>query len=51
MAQKRNLSLKPRKPGKLPPERLLQILNSIYPEETSEEIMKNLGFKKEKEDD
>lgn len=34
---------KKRKAGNLPPEKLKQILNSIYPEETANELMEKLS--------
>ena len=42
MSIKRDISLKPRKTGSLPPEKLEQILNGIYPEETVGELMEKL---------
>ena len=36
---RRNIELKPRKKGKLPPEKLRDILSRIYPEEIVEELM------------
>lgn len=39
---KRNLSLKPREIGNLPPEKLHSILSRIYPEETVDELMDHL---------
>ena len=35
----RNIELKPRENGNLPPEKLRDILSRIYPEETVEELM------------
>ncbi len=36
---KRDIGLKPRETGNLPPEKLRDILSRIYPEETVEELM------------
>ena len=36
---RRNIELKPREVGNLPPEKLRDILSRIYPEETVEELM------------
>lgn len=36
---KRDIGLKPREEGNLPPEKLRDILSRIYPEETVEELM------------
>lgn len=36
---KRDIGLKPRETGNLPPEKLHDILSHIYPEETAEELM------------
>ena len=41
---KRDIGLKPRKTGDLPPERLAQILGGIYPEGTVTEIMEKLFY-------
>ena len=41
---KRNVGLKPRESGNLPPEKLADILNKIYPEKQTEEILEQLGF-------
>lgn len=38
----RNVGLKPRKTGDLPPEKLAQVLGTIYPEETVVELMEKL---------
>lgn len=38
----RDVGLKPRTTGDLPPEKLEQILGRIYPEETVEELMEKL---------
>ena len=35
----RNIELKPRENGNIPPEKLRDILSRIYPEETVEELM------------
>jgi hypothetical protein len=47
----RNVGLKPRKSGDLPPEKLKQILSSIYPEETADELMEKLCKTSEGETD
>ena len=39
---KRDLSLKPRTTGSLPPEKLEQILGQIYTEETVDDLMDKL---------
>ena len=39
---KRDIGLKPRETGDLPPEKLRDILSRIYPEETVEELMDRL---------
>lgn len=39
---KRDVGLKPRETGNLPPEKLAQILGGIYPEETVGELMEKL---------
>lgn len=39
---KRDVGLKPRKTGDLPPEKLAQILGTIYPGETVGELMDKL---------
>ena len=38
----RNIKLKPRETGNLPPEKLLEILKGIYPKEKAEELFTNL---------
>ena len=38
-AMKRDIGLKQRETGSLPPEKLRDILSQIYPEETVEELM------------
>ncbi len=38
----RDVGLKPRKTGDLPPEKLAQVLSTIYPEETVMELMGKL---------
>ena len=38
----RDVGLKPRTTGDLPPDKLEQILGRIYPEETVEELMEKL---------
>ena len=39
---RRDVGLKPRKTGDLPPEKLEQILGRIYPEDTVKELMDKL---------
>lgn len=39
---RRDIGLKPRKTGDLPPEKLEQILGRIYPEDTVKELMDKL---------
>lgn len=39
---KHNVGLKPRKTGTLPPEKLAQVLGTIYPEETVVELLEKL---------
>lgn len=43
---KRDFSLKPRTTGDLPPKKLEQILERIYPKETVEQLMEKLCGKK-----
>lgn len=38
----RDIKLKPRKTGNLPPEKLLEILRGIYPKETADELFTDL---------
>ena len=49
---KRDVTLKPRKQGNLPPEKLKKILSGIYTKETVEELMLKLcGSDGERKDD
>jgi len=44
----RDIELKPRECGNLPPEKLLEILRGIYPKETADELFVDLmGLKSE----
>lgn len=38
----RDIKLKPRETGNLPPEKLLEILRGIYPKETADELFADL---------
>lgn len=48
---KRDVFLKPRKSGSLPPEKLREILSRIYPESTVIEVMESLGYKVKEDTD
>lgn len=40
---KRDVGLKPRETGNLPPEKLREILGRIYPEEVADELMERFA--------
>ena len=47
----RDVGLKPRESGNLPPEKLLEILRGIYPKETADELFAELtGLKPEEKE-
>lgn len=46
----RDIKLKPRETGNLPPEKLLKILRDIYPKETADELFADLMDMKRKEE-
>ena len=47
----RDVGLKPRGCGNLPPEKLLEILRGIYPKETADELfLKLMGLKPEEKE-